>query len=48
MRKSESTTMDFYSFLDGIELLAVKIYKREKLSESIDSFLKEATAYFEV
>ena len=47
MRKSDSTVMDFYSFLDGIELLAIKIYKKEKLSESVDSFLREATSYFE-
>ena len=47
MRRHDSTSMDFYAFLDGIENLAQRIYKNVDLGESIESFLTEANEYFE-
>ena len=38
--------MDFYSFLDAIEVLANKIYKGE-LNDNISQFLEDSNAYFE-
>lgn len=47
LRKHDSTSMDFYAFLDGIENLATRIYKGESLYDSISQFLSNANEYFD-
>jgi hypothetical protein len=39
--------MDFYTFLDAIEQMANKIYKKDQLSENISNFLQQACSFFE-
>jgi len=46
-RRYESNTMDFYGFLDGVEQLATKIYRKETLNESVQLFLEKANAHFD-
>ncbi len=47
LRRNDTTNMDFYTFLDAVEQLATKIYKKEEFSESIENFLNDAVSYFE-
>jgi hypothetical protein len=35
LRKHDSSTMDFYAFLDAVESLANRVYKGESLKDSI-------------
>ena len=47
IRKSETNQMDFYIFLDSLEVISSKVMKNEPLSESISEVLDMAIEYFE-
>jgi hypothetical protein len=39
--------MDFYAFLDAIEVMANKIYKYGNLADNIGAFLSNANEHFD-
>lgn len=47
LRKYDYSALDFYGFLDALELMAGKIYKGQPLSYGIEQIITLANEYFD-